>query len=293
MSEQRKLRLGLPKGSLQEATLAMFKRAGFTITVGPRAYFPDIDDPELEGVLLRAQEIARYVEQGVLDAGLTGKDWIMEQDADVVEVADLVYNKQGLRPYRWVLAVHQSSDIQSVQDLQDKRIATEIVNVAQRYLKEQGVEATVEYSWGATEAKCPELVDAIIEGTETGSTLRAHNLRIVEVLFESTTRLVANKQAWEDPWKRAKAESIALLLQGALAAEEMVGLKMNVEKKNLEALCRALPALKNPTVSNLSDPSWVAVETIINSQTVKDIIPELKRRGAQGIIEYPLNKVIP
>jgi len=293
VSEQRKLRLGLPKGSLQEATLAMFKRAGFTITVGPRAYFPDIDDPELEGVLLRAQEIARYVEQGVLDAGLTGKDWIMEQDADVVEVADLVYNKQGLRPYRWVLAVHQSSDIQSVQDLQDKRIATEIVNVAQRYLKEQGVEATVEYSWGATEAKCPELVDAIIEGTETGSTLRAHNLRIVEVLFESTTRLVANKQAWEDPWKRAKAESIALLLQGALAAEEMVGLKMNVEKKNLEALCRALPALKNPTVSNLSDPSWVAVETIINSQTVKDIIPELKRRGAQGIIEYPLNKVIP
>jgi ATP phosphoribosyltransferase len=271
----------------------MFRRAGFNIVVGPRAYYPHIDDPELDAVLLRAQEIAGYVQDGVLDLGLTGLDWILEQGADVQEVEDLVYAKQGLRPYRWVLAVPESSSIHSVQDLQGKRIATEIVHVAEKWLAENGVEAHVEYSWGATEAKCPDLVDAIIEGTETGSTLRAHNLRIVTELFQSTTRLIANKTAWQDPWKRDKAESIAMLLRGALAAEGMVGLKMNVRRADLDQIVEALPALKNPTISSLSDPEWVAVETITDQKTVRVLIPDLKRRGAQGIIEYPLNKVIP
>jgi len=287
------LRIGLPKGSLQEATLRMMRKAGFNVSVGDRSYSPYIDDPELNGILIRAQEIARYVQEGVLDCGITGKDWIMENGADVVEVASLIYAKQGLRPVRLVLAVHNDSDFQSVQDLQGKRIATELVNVTRSFLKEHGVEAHVEYSWGATEAKVPELVDAISELTETGSSLRANNLRVIETILESTTRLIANKAAWEDEWKRAKIENICMLLEGALAAEEKVGLKLNVERTNLDNVLQILPAMKNPTISNLSDDQWVAVETIIDEKTVRELIPTLRRAGAQGIIEYPLNKVIP
>lgn len=291
MSNQ--LRIGLPKGSLQEATIRMMKKAGFNVNVELRSYFPYIDDPELTGILIRAQEIARYVQDGVLDCGITGKDWITENDADVVEVSDLVYAKQGLRPVRLVFAVHNDSDMQSVKDLQGKRIATELVNVTKKYLASHGVEAHVEYSWGATEAKVPELVDAIAELTETGSSLRANNLRIIETILESTTKLIANKEAWQDDWKRAKIENIAILLEGAIAAEEKVGLKMNVERCNINAVLAILPAMKNPTVSTLTDESWVALETIIDEKIVRELIPPLRRAGAQGIIEYPLNKVIP
>ncbi len=298
MSEEKVLRIGLPKGSLQEATVEMFRKAGWSISVDERGYHPDMGDPELWAVLLRAQEMAVYVADGVLDCGLTGYDWILEQNCEdrVVMVADLVYAKRGIRPYRWVLAVHEDSDIRGWQDLQGKRIATELVNVTKRFLAEHGVEATVEYSWGATEAKCPSLVDAIVEGTETGSTLRANKLRIVEVLFESTTKLIANPEAWQDPWKRRKIENIALLLQGALAAEEKVGIKMNVERGNLEAVLAALPALKRPTISPLASDDgeeWVAVEAIVGKNEVRDLIPKLKAAGAQGIVEYPLNKVVP
>jgi ATP phosphoribosyltransferase len=286
------LRLGLPKGSLQTATVAIFEKAGFKITVDERQYTPHLDDPEIWAVLLRAQEMAGYVADGVLDAGLTGLDWIKEREADVVEVADLVYAKQGMRPYKWVLAVHESSDIRTPEDLQGKRIATELVNVAKRYLEAHGVDAHVEYSWGATEAKCPSLVDAIIEGTETGSTIRANNLRIIDTLFESTTKLIANHAAWNDPWKREKIENIAMLMKGALLAEEKVGLKMNVEQVNLQAVVAELPSLKTPTVSPLANSEWVAVETIADKRTVRDLILRLKAAGAQGIIEYPLNKVI-
>ncbi|MCE5218636.1 ATP phosphoribosyltransferase [bacterium] len=292
MSE-RILRLGLPKGSLQQATLEIFEHAGFKISVDERQYHPAVDDEEIWSVLLRAQEMPGYVEQGILDCGLTGLDWIRERDADVVEVADLVYAKRGMRPYKWVLAVHESSDIKGPEDLGGKRIATELVGVARRYLADHGVEAHVEFSWGATEAKCPSLVDAIIEGTETGSTLVANNLKIVDVLFESTTKLVANRQAWEDPWKRSKIEDIALLLRGALAAEQKVGLKMNVAAADLEKVLGVLPALKRPTVSPLADGDWSAVETVVDSRTVRTLIPQLKAAGAEGIIEYPLNKVIP
>ncbi len=298
LSQERVLRLGLPKGSLQDATIEMFRKAGWPVSVDPRGYHPDMGDPEIWSVLLRAQEMAVYVADGVLDCGLTGLDWIMEQNCEdrVVMVADLIYAKRGLRPYRWVLAVHESSDIQGWEDLQGKRIATELVNVTKKFLRERGIEATVEYSWGATEAKCPSLVDAIVEGTETGSTLRANNLRIVEELFKSTTKLIANPQAWEDPWKRAKIENIALLLQGALAAEEKVGLKMNVEQANLQAVLDVLPALKRPTISPLASDDgeqWVAVEAIVDKVEVRTLIPQLKSAGAQGIIEYPLNKVVP
>ncbi len=287
------LRIGLPKGSLQQATFELFEHAGWRFSVGARAYFPSSDDPEITAVLLRAQEMPSYVADGVLDAGLTGLDWVQERGVDVVEVADLVYAKQGLGLYRWVLAVHEDSDIRSPKDLQGKRIATELVNVAAKYLESRGITAHVEFSWGATEAKIPDLVDAIIEGTETGSTLRANNLRVVDTLMESSTRLIANQEAWADAWKRSKLENIALLLTGALAARQKVLLKMNVHKDSVLTVIEALPALKKPTVSHLSDNIWHAIETVVDQQSLRDLIPELKRRGAEGIIEIPLSKVVP
>jgi ATP phosphoribosyltransferase len=286
------LRLGLPKGSLQESTIAMFRKAGYKISTSARSYFPNIDDPEMEAILIRAQEMARYVEEGVLDIGLTGKDWIVESNSKVKEVCELVYAKGGLRPVRWVLAVPEDSSIKSVKDLQGKRIATEVVNITKKYLAKSGVKAEVEFSWGATEVKPPRLVDAIVELTETGSSLRANNLRIVETVLESTTRLIANLDTWQNPWKRNKIENLAMLLQGALVAEEMVGLKMNVEKKNLNRILAILPALKKPTVAPLTDPDWIDVDTVIEERIARTIIPELKRAGAEGIIEYALNKVI-
>ena len=295
MAEDRQLRIGLPKGSLQNSTIELLRKAGFSVTVDERAYSPDMGDDELWAVLLRAQELPLYIDHGVLDCGLTGYDWILERNVDLVEVCNLIYAKGGMRPYRWVLAVHESSDINSIEDLQGKRIATELVSVTERLLAEHGVEAEVEFSWGATEAKCPDLVDAVVEGTETGSTLYANNLRIVQVLFESCTKLVANKEAWADSWKRAKIESIALLLNAALEAENKVGLKMNARAEDLDAVIGCLPALKKPTISPLAnggDDKWVAVETIVDQKIVKDLIPALKAAGAQGIIEYPLTKVV-
>lgn len=287
-----KLKLGLPKGSLQEATLNLLHKAGFHFSLSSRSYFPSIDDEELEAILIRAQEMATYVEQGIFDAGLTGEDWILETRADVVEVADLVYAKASLRPVRWVLAVAEDSDIQSVYDLEGKRIATEVVNIARDYLARKGVQAQVEFSWGATEAKVPHLVDAIVEVTETGSSLVANRLRVVDTVLVSTTKLIANKQSWQDEWKRSKIENMATLLQGAILAEEKVGLKMNVRREDLERVLPLLPSLQTPTVSPLVDENWVALEVIVDERTVRQIIPELKRAGAQGIIEYPLNKVI-
>jgi ATP phosphoribosyltransferase len=288
------LKLGLPKGSLQDATFNLFRKAGYHFVVhSSRSYFPATDDPELEAMLLRPQEMARYVADGVLDAGLTGHDYVVEAGADVAEVAELTYSKATDRPYRWVLAVPGDSPIQSARDLQGKRIATELVNVTRQYLLRHGVEATVEFSWGATEVKVPYLADAIVEGTETGNTLRAHGLRIVDTVLESTTRLIANRAAYADAWKREKMENIALMLRGALGAEGVVGLKMNVPRANLEEVIRILPAMKNPTISPLADPEWVALETILPERTVRDLIPKLKRAGAEGLVEYPLNKVIP
>ena len=292
-TETRELRLGLPKGSLQESTFDLLDKAGYSFSVRSRSYFPSIDDDELSAMLVRAQEMARYVQDGVFDAGITGLDWIAETKADVHVVADLVYSKASMRPVRWVLAVPEDSDIQSVQDLQGKKIATEVVGLTEAWLAEHGVEADVEFSWGATEVKAPELVDAIVEVTETGSSLRANKLRIVEVLLESNTQLVANKTAWEDPWKRQKIENLALLMEGAIRAEGKVGLKLNVRKDDLPKVVEQLPALRNPTVSPLFSEGWVAVETIIEERHVRRIIPELKRLGAEGIIEYPLNKMIP
>lgn len=286
------LKLGLPKGSLQESTIRLYGKAGYKITVSSRSYMPVINDSEIECLMFRAQEIARYVERGVLDCGLTGKDWILESGADVREVADLVYSKATAQAYRWVLAVPESSDIRSVKDLQGKRIATELVNATRRYLERHSVTAEVEYSWGATEIKAPTLVDAIVEGTETGASLRAHKLRIVDTVCESTTKLIANHAAWADPWKREKIEVMAMLLRGALEAESKVGLKMNAPRKNLEAISRLLPALHAPTISNQTDCDWVAVEVVIDEEIVRDLIPQLRKAGAQGIIEYPLNKVI-
>lgn len=286
------LKLGLPKGSLQEATFELFGKAGFNISTGKRSYFPTIDDEEIEIMLIRAQEMSRYVEEGVFDAGLTGLDWIRENNSDVLEVADLQYAKQGFRPVRWVLAVPNDSDIQNVQDLQGKHIATELVNVTKAYLEKNGVKASVEFSWGATEVKAPRLVDAIVELTETGSSLRANNLRIVQTILESTTKLIANKDAWKDAQKQKKIENIVILLQGALNAGQKVGLKMNIQKDNLSQILEVLPALKKPTISKLSDEDWFDVDTIIDEKVVRKIIPELKRAGATGIVEYPLNKVI-
>lgn len=293
MAQPRKLILGLPKGSLQEATFAMMKKAGFKISVGARSYVPQIDDPELEGRLVRAQEISRYVESGAFDAGITGYDWIVENDSKVVEVADLVYAKQGLRPVRWVLAVPENSPIRSVKDLQGKRIATEAVSLTKRYLRRHKVKATVEFSWGATEVKVPDLVDAIVELTETGASLRAANLRIVDEVLESTTKLIANPRAWKDPWKRGKIEQIALLLKGALAAESKVLLKLNVHEKNLDRILKILPSLHAPTVSHLSSQGWLSVESVVDETVVREIVPALKAAGGEGIIEIALNKVVP
>lgn len=288
-----KLKLGIPKGSLQEATFTLFKKAGFEFRMSSgRSYHPSVDDPELEPLLIRPQEIPRYIEQGILDAGLTGKDWIEDNGSDVIEVAELTYSKATLKPIRIVLAALNGSDIQSVHDLAGKRIATEYVRLAERYLAQHDVKATVEFSWGACEVKVPELVDAIVVNTETGSSLRAHNLKIVDTLLTSTTRFVVNKQAWQDEWKRAKIENMAMLLRGALNAEQLVGLKMNVDRDHLDAVTALLPALKNPTISPLSNPNWVALEIIVAENTVRDLLPNLKRAGAEGIVEYPLNKVI-
>lgn len=288
----KKIIMGLPKGSLQEATCSLMKKAGFTVTVGSRSYVPAVDDPEIEARLIRAQEISRYVELGLLDAGITGYDWILENASDVEEIADLVYAKQGLAPVRWVVAVPNDSPIQKIADLQGKRIATEAVGLTRRFLESRGIQAKVEFSWGATEMKAPDLVDAIVELTETGSSLRAHNLRIVETILESTTRLIANKSAWQDPWKRGKIEQLAVLLKGALAAETRVLLKMNATRSQTDKILKILPALHSPTINPLGEAGWVAIESVVEEQVVREIIPRLKAVGAEGIIEIPLNKVI-
>ncbi len=287
------LRLGLPKGSLQEATLQLFARAGWRISVNPRSYFPSIDDPEIHCMLVRAQEMARYVESGALDAGITGKDWILETGAAVAEISELVYAKQGLGRVRWVLAVPQASAVQSAKDLEGKVIATEVVRLTEGYLAGHGVRARVEFSWGATEVKVPQLADAIVEVTETGASLRANSLRIVDTVLESTTTFIASRAATEDPWAREKIGNIVLLLQAAIAAYKKVGLMLNVRRENLPGVLSVLPALKNPTISALSDPDWVAVNTIVDEEIVRQIIPRLKTAQAQGIVEYPLNKIVP
>jgi ATP phosphoribosyltransferase len=287
-----KLKIGIPKGSLQEATVRMFRKAGFFIGISERSYFPSIDDDEMEAILFRAQEMSRYVEDGILDCGITGNDWITENSSKVVRVAELVYAKQSLKPVRWVLAVPANSRVKKIKDLKGKRIATELVNVTKAYLKKNNVKADVEFSWGATEVKAAVGIDAIVEVTETGSSLRANNLKELATVCESTTQLIANRKSWMIPWKRAKIESIALLLKGAILAEEKVGLKMNVTKGDLKSVLALLPAMKKPTVSSLSDSGWVDVDTVIDEKMVKDLIPKLKKAGAQGIIEYPLNKVI-
>ncbi len=288
-----RLKLGLPKGSLQAATLNIFTRAGFRIHVNERSYFPTVDDEEMEIMLLRAQEMSRYVQDGALDGGITGNDWILENGSDVVKVSDLTYAKQGFTPVRWVLAVPNDSLIQRPKDLEGKRIATELVNMTKGYLKMHKVNAQVEFSWGATEAKVATgLVDAIVELTETGASLRANKLRIVDTICSSTTQLIANRAAWADPWKRRKLESVAILLKGAISAEAKVGLKMNVARKSLKGVLELLPAVRKPTVSDLSESGWCAVETIIDEKTVRSLIPDLKKAGAEGLIEYPLNKLI-
>jgi ATP phosphoribosyltransferase len=287
-----KLKLGIPKGSLENATIDLFRRAGFNISVSSRSYFPSIDDPEIECMLIRAQEMARYVEDGILDAGLTGLDWVKESEADVETVADLVYSKASFGKVRWVLAVPESSPVQSVKDLEGKIIATELVQFTKNYLKANGVNAKVEFSWGATEVKPPVLADAIVEVTETGSSLRANKLRIVEELMSSNTQLIANKTSWADAWKQQKLSDIRLLLDGAIAALGKVGLMLNVRRSDLDKVLATLPALKNPTISQLSDSEWVAVNTILDEITVRNLIPRLKAAGAQGIVEYPLNKIV-
>jgi ATP phosphoribosyltransferase len=287
-----KIKLGIPKGSLENATIDLFRRAGFNITTSSRSYFPSIDDPDLECMLIRAQEMARYVEDGILDAGLTGRDWIEEGEAKVHAVADLVYAKQSFGKVRWVLAVPENSGFHSVKDLQGKIIATELVETTKRYLARNGVTAKVEFSWGATEVKPPVLADAIVEVTETGSSLRANKLKIIDVILESNTQLIANTTSWEDPWKRQKLEDMKLLLDGAINALGKVGLMLNVHKDSLDAVLKVLPALKRPTISHLSDDDWLAVNTILDETTVRDIIPRLKQAGGQGIVEYPLNKIV-
>jgi ATP phosphoribosyltransferase len=288
-----KLKLGIPKGSLENATIDLFRRAGFTITTSSRSYFPGIDDPEIECMLIRAQEMARYVEDGILDAGLTGHDWIEENESDVVAVADLIYAKQSFGKVRWVLAVPASSSFRSVKDLEGKIIATELVATTKRYLASHGVTAKVEFSWGATEVKPPVLADAIVEVTETGSSLRANNLIIIDTVLESNTQLIANRQSWQDEQKRRKLEDIRMLLQGAINALGKVGLMLNVHKDHLADVLAVLPALKRPTVSHLSDEEWLAVNTILDEVAVRDIIPRLKKAGGEGIVEYPLNKIVP
>jgi len=286
------LKLGIPKGSLENATIDLFRRAGFQITVNSRSYFPAIDDPNIECMLIRAQEMARYVEDGVLDAGLTGQDWIAESEANVQSVADLVYAKQSFGRVRWVLAVPESSTVRSVKDLEGKVIATELVQTTNRYLAKNGVSAKVEFSWGATEVKPPILADAIVEVTETGSSLRANNLRIVETVIESNTVFIANNESWKNDAKRSQLLDIKMLLEGAINAMGKVGLMLNIEKQNLQAIIDLLPALKKPTISNLTDENWLALNTILDESTVRTIIPRLKAAGASGIVEYPLNKIV-
>lgn len=286
------LKLGLPAGSLQQATGELFAKAGFKINFPSRSYYPTIDDAEIQCTLLRAQEMARYVENGALDCGLTGHDWVLETGADIVEVAELAYSKISRKPVRWVLAVPNDSAIQTVQDLQGKRIATEVVNLTRKYLADHGVQADVEFSWGATEVKPPRLADAIVDVTETGSSLKANNLRVVAELLQSTTRFIANHAAMKDPWRKQKIQDIVLLLQGAMAAEGKVGLMMNVQRKDLEAVLKLLPALQTPTISSLADPTWVDVNTILEEIVVRNIVPKLKAAGARGLVEYPLNKII-
>jgi ATP phosphoribosyltransferase len=292
-SNRNTLKLGLPKGSLQEATLRLFKKAGYHISVSSRSYYPAFDDPEVESMLIRAQEMARYVEDGHLDCGLTGHDWVLEQNAEVVEVAELRYGKEGFRPVRWVVAVPMNSKIRTLRDLEGKRIATELVGFTKRYLKSKRIKAQVDFSWGATEIKPPFLADAIVELTETGTSLRANNLRVVDTIIESTTRFIANKKAWQNKWKRQKMENIALLLRGALAAEEKVGLKMNVPEKSFKRILTLLSAMHSPTVSCLSDKEWYAIDVVTDERIIRDLIPKLKKAGASGIVEYQLNKVIP
>jgi ATP phosphoribosyltransferase len=286
------LKLGLPKGSLEHATIDLFRRAGFLITVAERSYFPAIDDPDIECMMVRAQEMARYIEDGALDCGLTGHDWVVENEASVHRVSDLVYAKQSFGKVRWVLAVPESSPIRLAADVEGKIVATELVGVTRRWLAERGVSAKVEFSWGATEAKLPELADAIVEVTETGSSLRANKLRVVETVLESTTQFIANRESWADPDKRRKIEDVTMLLQGAIAALDKVGLMLNVQQSDLEAVLAVLPALRNPTISHLSDAGWLAVNTILEESVVREIIPRLKEVGAEGIVEFPLNKIV-
>ena len=287
------MKIGLPKGSLQESTLKLFRKAGYHVSVSARSYYPAFDDPDVEAMLIRAQEMAGYVEKGILDCGLTGKDWILEQNAEVHEVAELVYAKEGLKPVKWVVAVPQESRIRKLRDLNGKRVSTELVNYTKRYLKKNGVKADVEFSWGATEVKPPHLADAIVELTETGSSLRANNLRVVDTMLASSTRFIANVKSWKDAWKRRKMENMVLLLRGALAAEEKVGLKMNVPDKCLNGVLKCLPSMNSPTISMLTRKGWYDLDVVIDEKTVRDLIPELKRAGATGIVEYQLNKVIP
>jgi ATP phosphoribosyltransferase len=296
MSEQsrgkKKLRLGLPKGSLQETTVKLFARAGFDLRIAPRSYYPDIDDPEIECILIRAQEMARYVEQGVLDAGITGIDWTLENRVKVKEVADLVAPWPNYNPVRWIVAVKDNSKIRKPSDLEGKRIATEVVNLTRRYLRQHGVKAQVEFSWGATEVKPPVLADAIVDVTETGSSLRANNLRVIDTVLESTPRFIANRESYADPWKQQKMKRVTMLLEGAIHAANRVGLMMNVPKDRLESVLKVLPALETPTVSTLADAHWVAINTIIEEHVATELLPRLREEGARGIVEYPLNKVI-
>jgi ATP phosphoribosyltransferase len=287
-----RLKLGIPKGSLQDSTIELFAKAGWRISVSSRSYFPGIDDPEIECMLVRAQEMARYVESGALDAGLTGKDWIVETGADVEEVAELVYSKTSLGRVRWVLAVAEDSAAQNVRDLEGKVIATEAVRLTEKFLEKNGVKARVEFSWGATEVKVPQLADAIVEVTETGASLRANHLRVIETLLESAPWFIANRNARKDAWKREKIENIVLLLDGAIKAYNRVGLLLNVRREDLNNVLNALPALRNPTISQLSDPNWVAINTIVEEKIVRQLIPKLKAAKAEGIVEYPLNKVV-
>jgi len=286
------LMLGLPKGSLEDSTLNLFGKAGFKISRSSRSYRPVIDDEELDGRFVRAQEISRYVEHGYFDCGLTGLDWIIENDSDVVEVCDLIYSRASNRKSRWVLAVPNDSPVRAVRDLNGRYIATEVVNITRKYLEQNGVEAKVEFSWGATEVKVPDLVDAIVDLTETGNSLRQNNLRIVDTLLETNTKFIANKESWEDPVKRQKIDNIALLLQAALEAEAKVGLKFHVERKDLDTLLEELPAIRKPTINRLSEENWVAVDIVLDEVQVRKIIPLLKEKGAEGIVEYPLNKIV-
>ena len=287
-----RLKLGIPKGSLQDSTVELFGKAGWRISISSRSYYPGIDDPEIECMMVRAQEMARYVENGALDAGLTGKDWILETGAEVEEISELVYSKTSLGRVRWVLAVAEDSPMHCVQDLDGKTIATEAVHMTEKYLQRHGVNARVEFSWGATEVKVPELADAIVEVTETGSSLRANHLRVVDTLLESAPWLIANRHSWQDHWKQEKIRNMSILLEGAIKAYNRVGLMMNVRREHLDKVLAALPALRNPTIAQLSDPEWVAINTIVEEKAVRQLIPKLKAARAEGIVEYPLNKVV-